>query len=188
MQVALRNKLKYLALLDAIIEPEWECRYYSYNSKWSDTEEMASLRDSCGGEWFFLLDENNVSFKCTSPVDGLVDNFDDIKKSVPERFGSFLNESAFSMDQGSCIWFTENDAWVKLGKNISDLPNPTRIQQMTASDYCQFAEEIFEQKIDQEIVQSIFDGNFTIGMATKINPTTDLDILQKDILEIGVNS
>ena len=62
--------------LDAIIEPEWEYRYYSYNSKWSDTEEMASLRDSCGGEWFFLIGEDNLSFKCTSPVDGLADDFE----------------------------------------------------------------------------------------------------------------
>ena len=188
MEVVLRNKLKHLALLDAIIEPEWEYRYYSYNSNWSDTQEMASLRDSCGGEWFFLLDESNVSFKCTSPVDGLVDNFDEIKKTLPERFTPFLNEAAFSMDQGSCIWFIEDDIWVKLGKDISDLPNPIRIQEMTASDYCQFVEEIFEQKIDQDVVQSIFDGNFTIDMAKKINPSIDLDALQKDISEIGVSS
>ena len=43
MEVELRNKLKQLALLDAIIEPEWEYRYYSYNSNWSDTEEIAAV-------------------------------------------------------------------------------------------------------------------------------------------------
>ncbi len=188
MEVELRNKLKHLALLDAIIEPEWEYRYYSYNSNWSDTEEMASLRDSCGGEWFFLLDENNVSFKCTSPVDGLVDNFDEIKKSVPERFNPLLNEAAFSMGQGSCIWFIENNTWVKLGKEITDLPNPIIIQDLTASDYCQFVEDIFEQEIDQEVVQSIFDGKFTIDMAKKINPSIDLNALRQDISEIGASS
>ncbi len=41
----LRKKMKSLALLDAIIEQEWEYRYSSYNSNWSDTEEMGSLRD-----------------------------------------------------------------------------------------------------------------------------------------------
>ncbi len=188
MEVTLRNKLKHLALLDAIIEPEWEYRYYSYNSNWSNTEEMASLRDSCGGEWFFLFNDRNISFKCTSPVDGLVDNFDEIKESVPKKFTTFLNEVAFSMDQGSCIWFIENNTWVKLGNEISDLPNPTIIQEMTASDYCQFVEEIFEQEIDKEIVQSIFDGNFTIDMAKKINPSIDLGALQVDISDIGVSS
>ena len=46
MKAELINKLKHLALLDAIIEPEWEYRYYSYNSHWSESEEMASLRDN----------------------------------------------------------------------------------------------------------------------------------------------
>jgi len=48
----LRKKMKSLALLDAIIEQEWEYRYFSYHSNWSDTEEKASLRDGSGGEWF----------------------------------------------------------------------------------------------------------------------------------------
>jgi len=48
----LRKKMKSLALLDAIIEQEWQYRYFSYNSNWSDSEEMGSLRDGCGGEWF----------------------------------------------------------------------------------------------------------------------------------------
>ena len=63
-----------------------------------------------------------------------------------------------------------------------------KILEMTASDYCQFVEEIFEKEIDQEVVQSIFDGNFTIDMANKINSSIDLDALQEDISEIGVSS
>lgn len=188
MEIELRNKLKHLALLDAIIEPEWEYRYYSYNSNWSDSEEMASLRDSCGGEWFFLLEGNNISFKCTSPVDGLVEDFDTLKQSVPERFSPFLNEAAFSMDQGSCIWFIENNEWVKLGNDISDLPNPITIQEMSAADYCQYVEDIFEQEIDQEIVQAVFDGKFTIDMAQIINPSIDIDALKADLLEVGAGS
>jgi len=186
MKLELKNKLKRLALLDAIIEPEWEYRYYSYNANWSDTQEMASLRDSCGGEWFFLFDGDNVSFKCTSPVDGLADNFDDLKKLVPERFTPLLAEEAFSMDQGSCIWFIDNGTWIKLGKEIDDLPNPITIQEMTASDYCQFVEDIFEQEIDQKIVQSIFDGLFTLELANQINPYIDLGTLKQDISEIGI--
>ncbi len=35
-----KNKLKYLALLDAILEQDWELRYYSYNSGWSPEEKQ----------------------------------------------------------------------------------------------------------------------------------------------------
>ena len=183
----LKNKLKYLALLDAIIEPEWEYRYYSYNSKWAENEEMSSLRDSCGGEWFILFFGDSVAFKCTSPVDGLAANFEELKGLVPIEYSSFLSESAFSMDSGTCIWYLENNRWVKLGVDITDLPNPDVINNMNTSDYCTFAENIYEIELDKDIVDSIFNGNFTLEMASKINQEVDLGNLKKDILEIGIS-
>ena len=84
-----KRKLKHLALLDAVVEQEWEYRYYSYNSQWGKQEEMVSLRDGSGGEWFVLVDGDNVAFKCSSPVDGLVVDFGALKALVPKRFSSF---------------------------------------------------------------------------------------------------
>jgi|GEM_PF-3394491 len=184
----IRNKLKHLALLDAILEQDWELRYYSYNSDWSPEEEMASLRDSCGGEWFFLISDNDIAFKCTSPVDGLAADFESIKNQVPERFETFLKEPAFSMDEGSCIWYLENNNWVTLGNDINDLPNPTKIQHMSASDYCTYASDILEQDIDSNLVQSILDGKFTFDLAVKLNPDVDIDELKNDVSEIGISS
>ena len=187
MTLEFKNKLKHLALLDAIIEPEWEYRYYSYNSKWGDNEEMSSLRDSCGGEWFILFFGNRVAFKCTSPEDGLAGNFEEIKNSMPIEYYGFISEPAFSMDIGSCIWYLEDNQWVKLGVNISDLPNPGTIQDMTAKDYCNFAQEIYEKELDLNLVETIFNGNFALEMATKINPEVDLTNLESEIKEIGIN-
>ncbi len=183
-----KNKLKYLALLDAILEQDWELRYYSYNASWSPEEEMASLRDSCGGEWFFLVTDKDIAFKCTSPVDGLVADFQALKNQVPEKFSAFLNEPAFSMDEGSCIWYLEDNNWVTLGNEINDLPSPIKIQQMSALDYCNYASEILEQDIDRSIVQSIFGGGFDLKLAVKLNPDADIDALKNEISEIGINS
>ena len=183
-----KNKLKSLALLDAILEQDWELRYYSYNSGWSSTEEMASLRDSCGGEWFFLISDDGIAFKCTSPVDGLFEDFESIKKKVPDRFKAFLEEPAFSMNEGSCIWYLENNNWVTLGADINDLPSPTEIQRMSATDYCAYASDILEQDIDSNLVQSIFDGNFTFDLAAKLNPDVDIDELKNDVQKIGISS
>ena len=183
-----KNKLKNLALLDAILEQDWELRYYSYNSGWSSTKEMSSLRDSCGGEWFFLISDDDIAFKCTSPEDGLAEDFESIKSKVPDKFKVFLDEPAFSMNEGSCIWYLENNNWVALGVNINDLPNPTKIQQMSATDYCVYASDILEQDIDNNLVQSILDGRFTFDLAIKLNPDVDIDELKKDIQEIGISS
>lgn len=46
-----------LALLDAIIMPEWEYRYFSFNCNWDGAgkEMMASMRDGSGAEYFCTL-------------------------------------------------------------------------------------------------------------------------------------
>ena len=41
----LRRLTRSLAMLDAILCAEWEDRYYSFNSKWADDQNMASMRD-----------------------------------------------------------------------------------------------------------------------------------------------
>ena len=149
---------------------------------------MSSLRDSCGGEWFILFFEDHVAFKCTSPEDGLAENFEEIKNSIPKEYSGFISEPAFSMDSGSCIWYLEENEWVKLGVNISDLPNPDTIQDMTAEDYCNFAKEIYEKELDSNLVETIFNGNFTLETATKINPEVNLTNLKSELKEIGINS
>ena len=106
---------------------------------------------------------------------------------MPIEYSGFISEPAFSMDIGSCIWYLEDNQWVKLGVNISDLPNPGTIQDMTAKDYCNFAQEIYEKELDLNLVETIFNGNFALEMATKINPEVDLTNLESEIKEIGIN-
>ena len=52
---------KSFAMLDLTICPELEGRYYSYDSRWLDTEGMASMRNGCGDDWFILFDESGAS-------------------------------------------------------------------------------------------------------------------------------
>src|SRR5262245_45608032 len=48
----LRSTLQSLALLDAILCPDWEFRYYSFNAAWADGEQMGSMRNGSGAEFF----------------------------------------------------------------------------------------------------------------------------------------
>ena len=48
----LRRLSQSLAMLDAIIMREWDYGYYSFNSKWAEGEQMASMRNGQGDEWF----------------------------------------------------------------------------------------------------------------------------------------
>lgn len=56
----LRKLTESLAMLDAIMSPEWEYRYYSFNSKWGEGEMMASMRNGSGDEYFILFDSHGV--------------------------------------------------------------------------------------------------------------------------------
>ena len=51
----LKRRARDFAMLDAILSPEWEYRYYSFNSQWSEGKEMASIRNGSGDEVFLLF-------------------------------------------------------------------------------------------------------------------------------------
>ncbi len=183
----LRNKLKALALLDAIIEQEWEYRYFSYNIKWSDTEEMSSLRDGSGGEWFLWTSGELAGYKCLSPEDGLMSELESVKNSASSGFSSFITEPAFSMDQATCIWFLENSQWVKHGNSVNYLIDLETVSNWEASDYQSWATEYYEREIDLETVSKILSGQFNEALAKKLNPEIEINQLLTELPEIGIH-
>jgi hypothetical protein len=48
----LRLTLQSMAILDAILSPEWEFRYYSFNAGWAAGEQMGSMRNGTGDHFF----------------------------------------------------------------------------------------------------------------------------------------
>lgn len=48
----LQKLCKRIVVLDAIFSQEWQYRYYSYNSKWSENEEFCEI---CNGKGDHIL-------------------------------------------------------------------------------------------------------------------------------------
>src|SRR5438309_1238962 len=98
----LRALVQSLAMLDAIVMRDWEYRYYSFNCRWAEGEQMASMRNGEGDGWYcgfgvggaFLKGFDHESemspwSKESSKVwPGVLD-------SVPEAFKAFSTEPAF---------------------------------------------------------------------------------------------
>jgi hypothetical protein len=63
----LRKLTQSLAMLDAIVSREWEYRYYSFNSRWSAGEQLASMRDGSGDGWFCAFGAPGSFFKGVRP-------------------------------------------------------------------------------------------------------------------------
>jgi hypothetical protein len=86
-------------MLDAIMSPTWEFRYYSFNSRWFEGEMIASMRNGSGDHWFALLTAAGVAlhglahealnFRPDSPWPGIFEG-------LPQEFhANFLHEAAF---------------------------------------------------------------------------------------------
>src|SRR5438874_2641179 len=112
-----------LAMLDAILMPEWQYRYYSFNSQWAPGEQMASMRDGSGDEWFCLFESAGAALKGFDHESAMSPWGNDdhaiwkgVLDEVPPVFARFLNEPAFSMkDTTFCIWRTNQDAVWRVG-------------------------------------------------------------------------
>ena len=98
----LRRLTQSLAMLDAIMSPDWEYRYYSFNSKWDEGEMMASMRNGSGDGYFILFNSHGAIMKgfdhesAMSPWSAEEEKlWPGIFEDVPDEFQSFLSEPAF---------------------------------------------------------------------------------------------
>jgi hypothetical protein len=118
---ALRRLMKSLAMLDAILCPEWDGRYYSFNKKWARGEQMGSMRDGCGNDYFALFNKHGCYLKgfhheaAMSPYakgrKGQL--WPGLLTVVPAEFAGGVAEPAFNTEDTTfCIWRTYHDrAW-----------------------------------------------------------------------------
>ena len=184
----LTNKIKCLALLDAIVEPEWEYRYFSYDSNWSDIEEMGSMRDGCGGTWFLWTSGDLAGYKCVSPEDGLMKDLEEAKLKAPEAYEPFITEPAFSMDHATSIWYLEDCKWTKYGKKVEWIIDLETISSWGAGEYVSWATDYYEHEIDLAAAEEVFSKGFSEKTAKRLNKERDISELKKEISEIGFNS
>lgn len=198
------NKLKQIcqliAMLDAILEPNWEYRYYSFNSKWSNDEEMASMRDGSGDSYFILFKPQGTIIKGFSmkspmgmyavshgsPWKGVIDE-------VPNEFKDFLDEPAFSIEETSfCIWNKSSEKKWKIGEiNFPNGEDPDGSEGLlfildgNHKTYLEWAENYYDRQINEEGIKYIFKHEpLTNELVEKLNPELRLVDLEDDAKEI----
>ncbi|POX56207.1 hypothetical protein C3489_05615 [Streptomyces sp. Ru71] len=203
-----RDRSRAMATLDAIMSPEWESRFFSFDSQWSPTEEMASMRDGCGNEYSIVFSaagayargfdhESPMSpYRVTPPAPwpGLFDG-------IPEAFLPQVTEPAFSdVDRTPratvCFWRGHSDTAWKCG--AVEAP-PAGAEDDGGAEwlfdvlldgrpdaYQQFAEEYYEVAVSLEAVRHVYALRpLTQSVVSALNPDVDLLSLEKDIAQIG---
>lgn len=58
--IELQKICKSISALEAILCPEWEFRYYSYQKDWSETEECCEMRNGQGDHMLIFFGNNGT--------------------------------------------------------------------------------------------------------------------------------
>jgi hypothetical protein len=197
----LKKLTKALAMLDAIIEREWEYRYYSFNSKWSDYEEMASMRNGQGDGWYCVFSGSGVFLKgfdhesSMSPWSRDTSSvWPGVLTDVPAIFQPCATEPAFSMsDTTYCIWREHGEKEWRIG-NISfpegDDPDGSEwmlsILDGNPLIYKEWAEQYYERTLDLDAIKRIYEGApLTPALVSVLNPEIQFETVLPDALEVG---
>src|SRR5262249_49133044 len=59
----LMRLLQAMAMLDAILEPDWQFRYYSFNARWAQNQMMAQCGNGQGDKFFALFNNHGAFIK-----------------------------------------------------------------------------------------------------------------------------
>lgn len=197
----LRRLTKSIAMLDAIICPEWESRYYSYNSKWGQGEEMASMQNGCGDDWFLLFDRHGAALKGFAHEYLLAKDASfvaRIQEAVPPCFSSFLREPAFDMGMASfCLWRRHTDPSWNVVSPVNGRVSPEEdgsgaligILDCNPGTYRAWAVDYYEREIPLAAVKAIYDHQpLSEHLVKALNPECALSQVTADALEIGYPS
>jgi hypothetical protein len=197
----LKKLSQSLAMLDAIMSPDWEFRYYSFNSKWDKNEMMASMRKGSGDEYFILFNQSGAiikGFAHESPMSPYTIEPNKVWKGVfeniPKEFESFLSEPAFLIaDTTFCVWRKNEDSKWQIGdidypegKNPDGLDDLLFILDGNPLNYKEFAEEYYETEIEIGDIKKVYEHKpLTEELVKRLNQEISLDELRADIEEIG---
>uniref|UniRef100_A0AAU3HXS2 Immunity protein 35 domain-containing protein n=1 Tax=Streptomyces sp. NBC_01393 TaxID=2903851 RepID=A0AAU3HXS2_9ACTN len=175
---SLKNLCRSMAMAEAILNPDGEC-FYSYSAEWSETEQVASMRNGSG-------DEYDIVF---APVGAYIRGFDHesplspyrhedgpqpwpgVLDSVPETFRCYVNEPAFTDEAGcpvvtACLWRETGAPSWQTGQIAfpDDHPDPdgsARLFELllapTPEAFQAFAEDYYEMPVDIEALRQVYE-------------------------------
>jgi|GEM_PF-2418307 len=198
---ALYKTCQSLAMLDAILDPAGNFRYFGFDQYWDDQQAMAEMRDGNGSHYFIMLsnmkDETPpyaVGKLFAKPLTQTASAPDitTIANNAPLR--DFLDEESFAHQEASLYFYqlATESTWSATPaiENIPFLGFLAHKEQAYipwARDYYQpDFEPDSEITIDEQIVADIFAHKpLNKDMVQRLNPLVNIAQLVEDILDIG---
>jgi hypothetical protein len=190
------------AMLDAILCPDWESRYFSFNARWNKQTMMASMQNGAGDDYFMTFSSAGAILKgfdhesAMSPYAQAEERvWVGVLENIPEEFADFLKEPAFKLEDTTyCIWrLTTDTRW-----HCGSIEFPTQKHANDGSStflwifdglpetYQKWAKDYYETIVSIAAVRHVYaHQTLTTAIIQKLNPELELSDLKEDILEIG---
>lgn len=199
---SLENLCISLAMLDAIMSPEWEYRYFSFNAKWGDGERLGSMRNGSGDEYYVYFSDEGAIIKGFDHESEMSPYANDkltvwpgVLDGVPYGFHEFLKDPSMPPEYTTfCIWRLYSDSSWQTGQvdyPKSDSGADGSEWLLFALDenpetYAEFAAEYYETSIDLDAVRKIYArALLTDEIVTNLNSELKVADLSADLEEIG---
>lgn len=164
------KRAQALAALDLILSPDWQYRYYSFNSQWSPDEKMASMRNGSGDEWWIVHHQSGwaalkgLDHESAAWSEGGSDLSEQLQQAIPIHYGNFATEPAFVWDATSFayVYWPERRSWTRVNDN-TEFPDLEAGEDSLlallagpASAYVAYAADYFERDLPLEAVEHIY--------------------------------
>jgi hypothetical protein len=190
-----------MAMLDAILCPEWEFRFYSFNARWSTGEQMGSMRNGQGDQFFAMFNSAGCflkGFAHEAPMTPYRSRprkvWPGVFDEVPSEFADCLTELAFSIEDTTfCIWRRYGDVSWQQGKiEYPPGPDPDGSQYLLSpldgkpETYQVWAEDYYAHPVRLQAVRLVYQhGPLTEALVVELNPEVSPGELVGDSEEIG---
>ncbi|KUL28763.1 hypothetical protein [Actinoplanes awajinensis] len=201
---SLRDRCRALAMVEAILNPDRETRYYAFDAHWAPDQELASMHNGAGDAWSIVFTPAGAflrGFDHESPMNTTGDSFDPwpgLLTGLPEVFAAQVTEPAFLIDgtlaATLCLWRRPDDDRWRAGQiDFPDGDDPDGagwlfhvLLQGTPAAYQDFAEAYYETTVHLDAVTSVFAHHpLSEDLIHRLNPDLTLRNLAADAAEIG---
>jgi hypothetical protein len=203
----LRDRCRAIAMLEAVVSPDWASRYYSFDAAWADGEEMASMRNGSGDEYSIVFGSVGAfirGFDHESPMspannDGHL--WPGLVEGIPEAFTRQVNEPAFSYDgvlsATFCLWRQPDDSRWQTGTidfpdfgGYREDPDGSAMIAILCSPgpdaYLAFASDYYETTLDPVATARVWALRpLDDATVATLNPDLTLADVQEDASAIG---
>jgi len=187
------------------MSPDWQYRYYSFNSKWDKGEMMASMTDGCGNNFFILFNQYGAILKGFDHESFMSPWARDDKSlwpglfdGVPAQFAQFITEPAFDIPNTTfCMWRLNADNCWQMGAisfpgqgGGSDGSEEFLSMFVGGPEsYEEFARDYYEKEVPLESIERIYrHETLTEELVKSLNPDVAFSDLKKETKEIGYPS